>query len=128
MRNGDGSTPSTRRACPNRASRLLITVEQPEVIGANLQQILDSIAFKLPTLTTPNVDPPLPEDGTPYQPTPASAAIGQTELKAAWLKTDNSIILDSIFNNQIARSGNRLYVLAGKTLYAYTMDGEQAGP
>ena len=102
---------------------LLLTVEQPELIGDKLQQILDSVAFKLPVLTPANVDPPLPEDGAPYQPTPASAVVGKTQVKAEWIQAERSIILDSIFNNQIALSGKRLYVLAGRTLYAYLLDG-----
>lgn len=113
---------------PESRVTLLLTVEQPEHIGGKLQQILDSIAFKLPVLNPANVDPPLPEDGVPYQPAPSSAVIGQAQLKAAWLKADRSIILDSTFNNHIALSGKRLYVLAGKTLYAYLMDGYDLVP
>ena len=110
---------------PESRVTLFITVDQPDIIGDRLQPILDSIAYKLPTLTPPNVDPPLPEDGTPYQPTPAAISIGDKKLTATWLQPDKSIILDSIFNNQIALSGSRLYVLAGKMLYAYTIEGDR---
>ncbi len=109
---------------PESRITLVITVEQPGNIGDSLQPILDSISYRLPTLTPPNVDPPLPEDGAPYQPEPATVSAGDVNLTAAWLKPEKSIILDSIFNNQIAYGGGRLYVLAGKMLYAYAVDGQ----
>jgi len=113
---------------PESRITLVITIEQPDNMGDSLQPILDSISFKLPVLTPPNVDPPLPEDGEPYQPEPTAVNAGDIKLTATWLKPDKSIIPDSIFNNQIALDGNRLYVLAGKALYAYTMDGSNLIP
>ncbi len=110
---------------PESRVTLFITVEQPDVIGDNLQTILGSITYKLPVLTPANLDPPLPEDGAPYQPATSAVKIGEKDITAKWLKPDKSIILDSTFNNQIAFSGNRLYVLAGKTLYAYTVKGDK---
>lgn len=113
---------------PGSRVSVFLTVEQPENMGDDLKSILDSIAFDLPVLTPPNVDPPLPEDGTPYRPVPKAASVGDREIKATWLKPDRSIILDSIFNNQIALSKERLYVLTGTTLYAYNMQGEALVP
>ncbi|MHC1786923.1 MAG: hypothetical protein AB9880_07675 [Christensenellales bacterium] len=100
---------------------LTITVEQPGAIGAGLQNILDSLVFKLPTLSPPNVDPPLPEDGTPYQPVPGSATLGTATVNAAWLKSTSPILVDSIFNNQIALSNGRLCILSGSRLSAWRM-------
>ncbi len=113
---------------PESRITLAITVEQPEKIGDSLQSILDSISYKLPVLTPPNVDPPLPEDGIPYEPKPSSVSVGTLELTATWIKPDQPIVLDSIFNNQIALEGNRLYVLAGKMLYAYTVGDDALIP
>ncbi len=97
-----------------------ISVEQPQNI-ANLESILGSIAFTLPQLNPPNVDPPLPEDGEPYVPQTSSIDTASGRIQASWVKTGDSIVLDSIFNNVIAISGSRVYILTGKTLSAYTL-------
>ncbi len=113
---------------PDSRVTLTITVEQPEVIGSRLQAVLDSISFKLPVLNPPNIDPPMPEDGTPYQPVPGAASVGDKQISVKWLKPDQSIFLDSIFDNHISINGGRLYVLAGKTLYAYTIKDDTLVP
>lgn len=103
-------------------------IEQPENAGDELQGILDSVSFTLPQLETPNVDPPMPEDGVPYEPTPGSVKAGKFTLKADWIAQGKSIVLDSIFGNQIAKAGDELYVLAGKKLYAYGLNGNKLKP
>jgi hypothetical protein len=70
----------------------------------------------------------MPEDGVPYEPSPGSVAAGAFTLKAKWIAQDNSIVLDSIFGNQIALAGGKLYVLAGKMLHAYAMEGNRLAP
>jgi len=105
-----------------------ITIEQPQKIGDNLQAILDSIAYTLPQVSPPNVDPPLPEDGERYVPSPKAMPLGDKTLTAEWLKTDQSIILDSIFSNSILHMDNRLYALAGTTLHAYTLENGALSP
>ena len=107
---------------------LTMTVERPENIDDTLPMILNSIAFKLPVLTPPNVAPPLPEDGARYEPVTAAAAMGTAEIKAKWLKSDTPIILDSIFYNQILLSGERLYVLTGNVLGAYIVKEDKLVP
>ncbi|MDD4081535.1 MAG: hypothetical protein PHP02_09045 [Eubacteriales bacterium] len=107
---------------------LTILAEQPEQMGDVLQELLDSIVFTLPVLTPPNVDPPMPQDGTPCLPLPAPVTIGDRELTAVFLKAKDPIILDNIFGNSILLSGQRLYVLAGKTLYAYLMESGSLVP
>jgi hypothetical protein len=113
---------------PESRFTLTITIEQPENIGDGLQPILNSIAYKLPVLMPPNVDPPMPEDGTPYQPVTAAVTVGDTEITASWLKTGESIVLDSIFNSQAALSGGCLYILAGDKLYAFTLKDDGLTP
>ena len=105
-----------------------ITIEQPQKIGDNLQAILDSIAYTLPQVSPPNVDPPLPEDGERYVPSPKAMPLGDKTLTAEWLKTDQSIILDSIFSNSILHMDNRFYALAGTTLHAYTLENGALSP
>ena len=107
---------------------MTITIEQPQKIGDNLQAILDSIAYTLPQVSPPNVDPPLPEDGERYVPSPKAMPLGDKTLTAEWLKTDQSIILDSIFSNSILHMDNRLYALAGTTLHAYTLENGALSP
>jgi hypothetical protein len=107
---------------PEAGITLMITLEQPENMADDMQPILDSITYHLPVLTPPNVDPPMPEDGTPYQPVPAAVTVGKWEIAASWLKTGESIVLDDMFYNQAALSGGRLYILAGNKLYAYTQE------
>jgi predicted secreted protein len=113
---------------PESGITLMITLEQPENMGDDLQPILDSIAYHLPVLTPPNADPPMPEDGTPYQPVPAAVTVGDREISATWLKTGEPIVLDSMFYNQAALSAGRLYVLAGNKLYAYTLKDDTLTP
>jgi hypothetical protein len=100
---------------------LMISVEQPENI-TGLQAILDSIVYKLPVLTPPNVDPPLPEDGTPYSPVTAPASIGDKEITAEWVRADKSIFLDGMFDNRMALAGDTLYALAETRLSAYKLN------
>ena len=105
-----------------------ITIEQPQKIGDGLQAILDSITYTLPQTSPPNVDPPMPEDGERYSPSPKAMPLGEKTLTAEWLKTDQSILLDSIFNNSILHTGKRLYALAGQTLHAYAMENGALSP
>ena len=107
---------------------LPVLAEQPEQMGEALQEVLDTLVFTLPVLSPPNVDPPMPEDGTPYLPSPEPAAIGNRELTAAFYKAQEPIILDSIFGNSILAQGQRLYVLAGKTLYAFLLESQTMVP
>lgn len=107
---------------------MTITIEQPQKIGDSLQAILDSIAYTLPQKSPPNVDPPLPEDGERYTPSPQAVPLGDKTLTAEWLKTDQSIILDSIFSNSILHMDNRLYALAGTTLHAYKLENGALSP
>lgn len=107
---------------------MTITIEQPQKIGDGLQAILDSIAYTLPQVNPPNVDPPLPEDGERYAPSPKAVPLGDKTLTAEWLKTDQSILLDSIFNNSILYTGKRLYALAGETLHAFALENEALSP
>lgn len=113
---------------PESSVTLNITVEQPENAGEALQPILDSIAFTLPSLDPPNVDPPMPEDGTPYQPTPKAVSAGKYNLEADWIVPNQSILLDSIFGNQIAVANNKLYVLSGKELRVFTVKNNKLIP
>lgn len=105
-----------------------IVEERPENAEEALQEILDSITFTLPQLSPPNVDPPLPEDGVPYEPTPKSVSVGKYTLQAEWVTHSGSIILDSIFGNRIAYVNKKLYVLAGKSLYAYSVKNDKLTP
>lgn len=107
---------------PESRITILLTVEEPDTIGNRLQPILDSISFTLPVLTPVNIDPPLPEDGERYVPKGGKAKLGDMALTSSWLKTDRPIIVDSIFDNHITYNDGKLYVLAGKMLYAYTME------
>jgi hypothetical protein len=102
-------------------------VEEPQMIGDDLQAILNSITYTLPTLTPPNVDPPLPEDGSPYVPAPTTLLLGKLKITAAWLGSDQSIVVDSRYDNQIAMSGDKLYVLAGDKLYEYLLTDAKTG-
>ncbi len=113
---------------PDSAITLNILVEQPENAGDALQTILKSVFFTLPQLSPPNVDPPLPEDGVPFELTPKSAVVGKYTLKADWIKPAGSIVLDSIFDNRIAYANKKLYVLAGKQLYAYAIKNGKLTP
>lgn len=99
-----------------------ITIEQPQKVGDDLQAILDSIAYTLPQASPPNVDPPLPEDGERYTPSPKAVPLGDKTLTAEWLKTDRSILLDSIFSNSILHTNKRLYALTGNTLHAFALE------
>ncbi len=107
------------------ASRITVsvTLESPENI-AGLQAMLDSIVFTLPALTPPNIDPPLPEDGVPYRPLPASACTDAVQLSARWLRPEEPIVLNEIFDNHIALQGDRLYALTGDTLRAFSVVGD----
>lgn len=107
---------------------MTITIEQPQKIGDGLQAILDSIAYSLPQTSPPNVDPPLPEDGERYIPSPHAVPLGEKTLTAGWLKTDQSILLDSIFSNSILRTDKRLFALVGGTLHAYAMENGALSP
>lgn len=107
---------------------MTITIEQPQKIGKSLQAILYSIAYTLPQVSPPNVDPPLPEDGERYVPSPKAVPLGDKTLTAEWLKTDQSILLDSIFSNSILHTDQRLYALAGTTLHAYTLENGALSP
>ncbi len=110
---------------PESRITLSVTIEQPENAGDSVQQVMDSIQFTLPKLDPPNVDPPMPEDGVPYEPTPASVEVGKYKLKASWIDPPGSIVLDSIFGNQIAIANKKMYVLAGKKLYAYALKSDK---
>lgn len=110
---------------PESRITLSVTIEQPENAGDSVQQVMDSIQFTLPKLDPPNVDPPMPEDGVPFEPTPASVEVGKYKLKASWIDPPGSIVLDSIFGNQIAVANKKMYVLAGKKLYAYALKSDK---
>ena len=112
----------------DESATLSILIERPEMIGEDrLQAVLSSITYRLPEMSPPNVDPPLPEDGEPYAPVTADVTLGELTLSARWIPLDKSLILDSIFDNSIALSDGRLYVLTGKALNAFTyQDGQFA--
>ena len=107
---------------------MTITIEQPQKIGDNLQAILDSIAYTLPQVSPPNVDPPLPEDGERYAPSPQAVPLGDKTLSPECLKKDQSILLDSIFSNSILHTNKRLYALTGNTLHAFALENGALSP
>ncbi len=110
----------------DESATLSILIERPEMIGEDkLQAVLNSITYRLPEMSPPNVDPPLPEDGEPYAPQTADVTLGDLTLSARWIPLDKSLILDSIFDNSIALSDGRIYALTGKVLNAFTyQDGQ----
>ena len=106
---------------PESRISLSIVVENPDAAGEDLKAALNSVAFTLPQLSPPNVDPPMPEDGTPFAPVTGKVSAGEYTLKAEWLEAPESIVLESIFGNHIAIASKKLYALTGKTLYAFSV-------
>ena len=113
---------------PESRVSVFITLDSPENMEGEWQGILDSLVFTIPELTPPNVDPPMPEDGEPYEPETSSVTLGDKEVSATWLKTSPSIILDSIFDNHIALANGKLYALAGDRLYVYAYNNGELTP
>ncbi len=106
---------------PESKISVSIVVENPDAAGEDLEAALNTVAFTLPELDPPNVDPPMPEDGTPYKPETGEISVGEYALKAEWLVAPESIVLESIFGNHIAIAGKKLYALTGKSLYAFSV-------
>ncbi len=112
---------------PESRVTLTLVLEHPENIE-DLQRMLDSVVFTLPSLDPPNVDPPLPEDGIPYKPQVSAVTTDVAQLVPRWLEPDESIVLDSIFDNHLALLDGKLYTLTGKTLRAFTVEDGRLVP
>jgi outer membrane protein assembly factor BamB len=106
---------------PESRITLSIIVESPDVAGEDIEKALSSVVFTLPELSPPNVDPPMPEDGTPYVPKTGVHSAGGYALNAEWLEVPESIVLESVFGNQLAIADGKLYALTGDTLYAFSV-------
>jgi hypothetical protein len=109
---------------PESNVTLLITVYLAHGVQFDVQPILDSITFNLPTCLPALTDPPQPQDGTPYHPQPGSVRIGDKEIKATWLPMDTPLSVEQTAPGKIACNGDTLYALSGRRVYAYsTRDG-----
>lgn len=110
---------------PEASMTLNILVASPEKIEDILPAILASIDFTFAIPDPPLSDPPLPQDGVPYQPSTSSVTIGTYDLQAAWLPADTSIVTNDPYTGGIAAIGDTVFVLTGKQLLLYTRDGNQ---
>ena len=113
---------------PEASATLHIIISDPENIQDVLEEILASITFTYPIPDPPFVDPPLPENGIPYQPEPTTINVGGYDLQAAWLPTDESIVVDDQYNASLAVVDNTVYILTGKTLSAFELSGTSLTP
>ena len=84
-----------------------------------------SIHFTFTVPDPPFVDPPLPEDGVPYQAAPGTVQVGDYTLHAQWLPAESSIIPKDEYNDSLALLEDQIFVLAGKTLYTFSRNGSQ---
>ncbi|MFH1513023.1 MAG: hypothetical protein ABIG45_06685 [Bacillota bacterium] len=108
---------------PEASITISINISSPEKIEDVLADILASIRFTYPIPDPPHVDPPMPEDGVPYQPSPTTINVGGFDLKAEWLAAGESIVPRDTYNGSIAVIGNTVYILTGQKLYALDRSG-----
>ena len=110
---------------PEASMTLEVTVSGSDKITDILPDILASVDFTFAIPNPPLSDPPLPEDGIPYQPVPSAVTAGDYELKAAWLRADPSVISQYSYSNGLAVANGTVYILTGKTLYVFKLNGNQ---
>jgi hypothetical protein len=110
---------------PEASMTLTITISEPAKIEEVLPAILDSIIFTFPIPNPPLMDPPLPEDGVAFKPSPAAVNVSGFTLKAEWLSTDASIVPKDAYYNSLAAVGDSVYVLTSQILRSFTRSGNQ---
>jgi hypothetical protein len=104
---------------PEASITIKITITDPENIQVVLKDILASISFTYPIPDPPLMDPPMPEDGVPYQPSSSTISVGGYDLKAEWLSAGTSIIPKDEYSNSIAAIDSTVYVLASNLLHVF---------
>jgi hypothetical protein len=110
---------------PEASLTLKVSISSPDMITDVLPDILASINFTFSIPNPPLSDPPLPEDGVPYQPVPSAVTVGDYDLKAEWLPTDTSLLYTSTYNSGLAAAGDAVYILSGKDLHIFNRSGNQ---
>jgi len=111
---------------PEASVTLSISVSAPEDIEDVLPDIMGSIHFTIPIPNPPFSDPPLPEDGIAFTPSPTSVTTDSgTTMQAVWLPSDQSIIPHDLYNISMAYSEDFLYILTGQKLLPYSMDNDK---
>ncbi len=110
---------------PEASMTLTITISEPGKIEEVLPAILDSVLFTFPIPNPPLMDPPLPEDGVPYQPSTGAVSVGGYTLQAQWLPAGDSIIPKDAYYNGMAAVGEKVYLLTSQLLRSYTRNGNQ---
>ncbi|HSK68734.1 MAG TPA: hypothetical protein VLA21_05685 [Candidatus Limnocylindria bacterium] len=113
---------------PESQVTLYVTADQADNIAADLPAILGSITFTLPALDPPGQDPPLPEDGRRLEPQGGTAALGDLELTARWLRSGEPIVVNDVFSAHAAVAGGTLYTLSGDALQAFEVNGDTLAP
>ena len=108
---------------PEASVTIAITISDPENAEDVLPDILNSISFSYPIPDPPHVDPPMPEDGVAYQPSPAAVSVDGYDLKAEWLTTGESVIPKDMYSASLAATGSMVYVLASQKLYLFDKNG-----
>ena len=104
---------------PEASVTIEIRISNPESVQDVLPDILDSIRFSYPIPDSPYADPPLAENGDRFQPSPTATMLGDYELKAEWLTTDESIIPKNKSANSIAVMDGMAYMLTGEMLHIF---------
>lgn len=108
---------------PEASVTIAITVSDPENAQDVLPDILNSISFSYPIPDPANVDPPMPEDGVPFQPSAATVNVGGYDLKAEWLTDGASIYPKDMYSASLTAAGSSVYVLASNKLYMFDQSG-----
>lgn len=101
---------------PEASITLSISVSTSDQIDDVVADILNTIHFTYTIPDPPLEDPPMPEDGVPYQPATTALTVGEYELRADWLRTTESIVVRDEYNSSIAAIDDMVYILTGQKL------------
>lgn len=119
-----GTYTSYTARIPEASLTLGVEISSPDTISDVLPGILGSILFTYTVPNPPLADPPLPEDGTPYQPSAKTISVGGFDLKAKWLPIAASVYPKSGYGNSLAAVGDTLYILNYDKLYVLGRSGD----
>ncbi len=110
---------------PQAGITLSLSISSPETIADVLDDILASVRFTYPIPNPPLSDPPMPEDGITFIPSPASVstASGYT-LQAKWLSAGQPIIPTDLYSIGVANADDWVYLLTNQKLLSYRKDGD----
>lgn len=110
---------------PEAGITLSLSISSPEAIADVLDDILASVRFTYPIPNPPLSDPPLPEEGIAFTPSPASVTtVSGYTLQAKWLSAGQSILPIDLYSIGLASADDWVYLLTNQKLLSYQKGGD----